>query len=72
MTKVMEAKSLAADTELRQRSVGAIEYRDEHGNTKTVRLADMTDADRELVEKFGYNPVIDQLPLPGYNLPCVC
>ena len=44
--------------ELRQRSVGAIEFQDEHGRRKTVHLDEMTEDDRELAEKFGYNPVI--------------
>jgi hypothetical protein len=42
---------------LRRASVSAIELKDEHGRRKTVHLEDMSEADRELAEKFGYNPV---------------
>jgi hypothetical protein len=43
--------------ELRRGSVGVIELKDEHGRRRTVQLEEMSEADRELAEKFGYNPV---------------
>jgi hypothetical protein len=41
----------------RQQSVGAIQITDKSGQKKTVQLEEMTDADRDLAEKFGYQPV---------------
>jgi hypothetical protein len=41
----------------RKQSVGAIQIPDKSGQLRTVHLEEMTDADRELAEKFGYNPV---------------
>ncbi|KAK3065313.1 hypothetical protein LTS18_001064 [Coniosporium uncinatum] len=42
---------------LRKRSVGNVELQDSKGRRKTVQLDELTDADRELAEKFGYKPV---------------
>lgn len=44
---------------LRRRSVGSIELQTSDGKRRSVALADLTDADRELAEKFGYKPVRD-------------
>jgi hypothetical protein len=41
----------------RKGSVAAVELVDSHGRRKTVHLDGMTDADRELAEKYGYKPV---------------
>lgn len=42
---------------MRRRSVGSIELQTSDGRKRSVALADLTDADRELAEKFGYKPV---------------
>jgi len=47
---------------LRKRSVGNIELQDSKGRRRTVQLEDLTDADRELAEKFGYKPVCEASP----------
>lgn len=44
-------------SQLRKRSVGAVELQDDKGRRKTVTLDDMNDADRQLAEQFGYKPV---------------
>lgn len=49
------------ESQIRKRSVGAVEMQDEFGRRKTVQLDDMTEADRALAEKFGYKPVSIQL-----------
>jgi hypothetical protein len=41
----------------RKQSVGAFQIATENGTTRTVQLDELSDADRELAEKFGYNPV---------------
>jgi hypothetical protein len=41
----------------RKQSVGAIQFTSQEGEMRTVQLEELTDADRELAEKFGYNPV---------------
>lgn len=41
----------------RHGSVGQIEITDDKGRRKTVQLDELTSADRELAEKFGYKPV---------------
>jgi hypothetical protein len=43
--------------ELRQRKQSVIQIANEDGQLRTVQLDEMSDADRELAEKFGYNPV---------------
>lgn len=45
-----------ADT-LRNRSHGVIELQDDKGRRRTVQLDELSAADRELAEKFGYKPV---------------
>lgn len=45
------------DSKMRKRSVGAVEIQDDKGRRKTLQLDDLTAADRELAEKFGYKPV---------------
>lgn len=45
------------NTGMRKRSVGSIEVADRDGRRRTVDLTDLTEADRELAEKFGYKPV---------------
>jgi hypothetical protein len=42
---------------LRRRSVGAVEINAPDGRRKTIQLDDLSAADRELAEKFGYKPV---------------
>ena len=49
----------AGDPALHKRSVGQIEINGPGGRRKTVDLSDLSQADRELAEKFGYNPVRD-------------
>ncbi|KAF2100853.1 amino acid transporter [Rhizodiscina lignyota] len=51
------ASALAGAEELRRNSVGAIELTDDHGRRRTVQLEELSAADRELAEKFGYKPV---------------
>lgn len=42
---------------LRKRSVAAIELEDGSGRRNTIQIEDLSEADRALAEKFGYNPV---------------
>ena len=42
---------------MRRRSVGTIEINAPDGRRKTVQLEELSAADRELAEKFGYKPV---------------
>lgn len=49
----------AGDPALHRKSVGQIEINGPGGRRKTVDLSDLSQADRELAEKFGYNPVRD-------------
>jgi hypothetical protein len=44
-------------SDVRRRSVGTIEINAPDGHRKTVQLEDLSAADRELAEKFGYKPV---------------
>jgi len=44
-------------SELRRRSVAAVELQDSNGRRRTVQLDELNAADRELAEKFGYKPV---------------
>lgn len=46
-----------SDLRKRKQSVGTVKIKDDAGNTRVVELNEMTAADRELAEKFGYNPV---------------
>jgi hypothetical protein len=46
-----------ADLRKRKQSVGAIQIADKSGELRTVQLEELTEADRELAERFGYNPV---------------
>jgi hypothetical protein len=41
----------------RRRSIGTIEINGPDGRRKTVDLSELSDADRQLAEKFGYKPV---------------
>ena len=54
----------AGDPALHKRSVGQIEINGPGGRRKTVDLSDLSQADRELAEKFGYNPVRDHWRIP--------
>ena len=47
----------AEDAGMRKRSVGGIEMNTADGRRATVDLNDLSLADRELAEKFGYKPV---------------
>jgi hypothetical protein len=42
---------------LQHRKQSVVELTDEKGRRKTVQLDEMSAADRELAEKFGYKPV---------------
>jgi hypothetical protein len=46
-----------SDLRQRKQSVGAIQIIDKSGQKHTVHLDELTEADRELAEKFGYQPV---------------
>ena len=46
-----------SDLRKRKQSVGAIQIADKSGEMRTVHLEELTEADRELAERFGYNPV---------------
>jgi hypothetical protein len=46
-----------SDLRQRKQSVGAIQITDKAGQKHTVHLDELTEADRELAEKFGYQPV---------------
>ena len=44
--------------DLRKRSVAAIELQDAQGRRRnTIQIEELSEADRALAEKFGYNPV---------------
>ncbi|KAL9592590.1 MAG: hypothetical protein Q9179_006562 [Wetmoreana sp. 5 TL-2023] len=45
------------DLRHRKKSVGTVELQGPHGQTRTVNLEELTDADAELAAKFGYKPV---------------
>ncbi|KAL8692848.1 MAG: hypothetical protein Q9218_002198 [Villophora microphyllina] len=53
------AENLGGLEDLRQRkkSVGTVELQGPNGQTRTVNLEELTDADAELAAKFGYKPV---------------
>ncbi len=53
------------DSTLRRRSVGTVEINGPDGRRKTVDLGDMSEADRQLAEQFGYKPVRSRMPLVG-------
>ena len=55
------------DSEVRRRSVGTIEINAPGGRRKTVQLDDLSAADRELAEKFGYRPVGEKQPAKYVN-----
>jgi len=44
------------DSTLRRRSIGVIEINAPDGRRKTIDLSTLSDADRQLAEKFGYKP----------------
>lgn len=44
-------------TDIRRKSHGTIEMQDDKGRRRTVQLDELSAADRELAEKFGYKPV---------------
>lgn len=44
-------------SQVRRRSVTAVEIVDKGGRRKTVQLAELNSADRALAEQFGYKPV---------------
>lgn len=46
-----------AQSQLRRRSVGAVEIADGLGRRRTIQLDEMNEEDRALAEKFGYKPV---------------
>ena len=46
-----------AESQVRRRSVTAVEIVDKGGRRKTVQLDHLNDADRALAEEFGYKPV---------------
>ena len=52
----MAAKLDVVD-DVRRNSAGAVEITDDKGRRKTVQLEELSAADRELAEKFGYKPV---------------
>jgi hypothetical protein len=41
----------------RKKSVGLVEIHGPDGQTRTLNLQDMSDADAQLASQFGYNPV---------------
>jgi hypothetical protein len=45
------------DSTLRRRSIGTVEINGPDGRRKTVDLSELSDADRQLAEQFGYKPV---------------
>ncbi|KAL8724690.1 MAG: hypothetical protein Q9181_006713 [Wetmoreana brouardii] len=45
------------DLRHRKKSVGTVELQGPNGQTRTVNLEELTDADAELAAKFGYKPV---------------
>ncbi|KAF4617090.1 hypothetical protein G7Y89_g15059 [Cudoniella acicularis] len=45
------------DVRHRKKSVGLVEIHGPNGQTKTVNLEEMSDADAQLAAQFGYNPV---------------
>lgn len=47
----------AQDSTLRRRSVANAENQDDTGLDRAYELQDMSAADRELAQKFGYKPV---------------
>ena len=44
-------------SDLRQGSVTAVELTDAHGRRRTINISELDDADLDLADKFGYNPV---------------
>jgi hypothetical protein len=44
------------EAEMRKGSVGAVNLTDDKGRRRTIMLEDLSAADRELAEKFGYAP----------------
>jgi hypothetical protein len=46
-----------SDLRQRKQSLGAIRIIDQSGEKHMVQLDDLTESDRELAEKFGYQPV---------------
>jgi hypothetical protein len=45
------------DSTLRRRSITTIEINGPDGRRKTIDLSELSDADRQLAEQFGYKPV---------------
>jgi hypothetical protein len=45
------------ESTLRRRSIGTIELNGPDGRRRTVDLSELSDADRQLAEQFGYKPV---------------
>lgn len=45
------------DLRRRKKSVGTVELQGPNGQTRTVNLEELTEADAELAAKFGYKPV---------------
>jgi hypothetical protein len=45
------------ESTLRRRSISVIEINAPDGRRKTIDLGTLSDADRQLAEKFGYKPV---------------
>lgn len=48
---------LSGESAAGHRHGSVVQLKDDHGRHRSVHLDDMTAADRELAEKFGYNPV---------------
>lgn len=57
-----------SDLRQRKQSVGAVKFKDDSGNTRVIDLSEMSEADRELAEKFGYTPVSGRFIKPTTKL----
>ncbi len=51
------AANLSGADDVRRNSAGAVEITDGKGRRRTVQLEELSAADRDLAEKFGYKPV---------------
>lgn len=70
-----QSELISGDRAARKGSVGQIELTDDKGRRRTVQLDELTAADRELAEKFGYKPVsqkriFNPLDAPELTSPC--
>jgi hypothetical protein len=57
MATTLSTSADTAHSHQRKPSVTALEFRDASGRRGTIHLDELADDDRELAEKFGYNPV---------------